>query len=915
MIMTQPKSCLRRSETSLSRHTDDVSISVSITPRGTPPSFSRSESSFAVLKRSQNPYLRFPKVESSIVNRDDKLKLSRLGQRIQRDPHRAISIDESPIMLLPKARVRDDYDIRASKRAFNVVADNETATLHLSSIPFVHEEPKSRSTSRSSMKSRKSVRSDDDSGFGSSFRRCVTFSELSLSRSTIARSLDELEESSDIEDHNNNSVKENEMLDSVFGPLPEAEDDEGHLDSFADIIPDPPKIRKKQQERQEKQECTLTEADIKRCHEQDCEICKGFMSEQTRIQRYFGGVDQFLQWLYSKWGKKRKELLTYSRANYLSRGVRPKFCDIVRQKELHHRDEEDKSESSEYSYYRQQGHLLTRWRKHSNARPKNSRKSSLAQEDLVNSIVNDIKEPGGIKARHALDLWLCLGTTVRFQPNFTYGLFSSLRKDRANQSNLSTFWILRDSPEPPTEPEPDKEGRGGTEGRPGSPSSTVDGADERDHLKKEEVEPEVETQPVLTPAVIDFPDSKSDRSNSSAPPPHLSVDIRVVITGKPATKTDNNDEKKKPEPITVPNDKDGRRSPVQPPPTPEPLTPKDDLSKDEDLLKSLREAEEEEKRKRAINKKEKKPIHRTRKTKEEMEEKVEPPKPVTPPPPTPPIEDTVTLVQKWKNKDIKVDLEVPTLPSFEEKKKDKKEKRKAERHLVSQPKHETPPPKDPERPRVGTPLELPTEDELELPRDDLDDQLKQRLKNFDFAMMEMTGDDSPRKNVQKTSWVTGRLALSQQSSRFTLPIDMARLEQMTPLEYVKNFCIIKRRRKKLYQDIYMKHREKTAGAIPFKDLEKAMTQVLVNTITSEDYKKIVDLLDITDTTKVDLEAFSAMTALAERLMCSTHVSQEQVDQPDYQKEKIECADFSALKWKLTGVKVNPKIEKILQELN
>lgn len=49
-----------------------------------------------------------------------------------------------------------------------------------------------------------------------------------------------------------------------------------------------------------------------------------------------------------------------------------------------------------------------------------------------------------------------------------------------------------------------------------------------------------------------------------------------------------------------------------------------------------------------------------------------------------------------KNKDIKVDLEVPSLPTFEDKKKDKKEKRKAERHLVSQPKHETPPPKDPE---------------------------------------------------------------------------------------------------------------------------------------------------------------------------------------------------------------------------
>nr|XP_022340224.1 uncharacterized protein LOC111134928 isoform X26 [Crassostrea virginica] len=829
--MTQPKGCLRRTETSLSRYSDDV-FSVSITPRGTPPSYRRSESSFALLKRSRTPSssVQFPKVEAPPVNRDDKLKLSRLGQRIHRDPHRAISIDESPIMLLPKAHVRNDYDIRASKRAFSVVADDELSTFHLSTVPFEREDTKPRSTSRSSLKSRKSARSEADSGFGSSIRRCVTFSELSLSRSTITRSLDDIEKSSVSEDMNNNSLKDNDMLDSVFGPLPEADDDGGHLDSFADIIPDPPKIRKKQREisKQDEQGCTLTEADVKRCHEQDCEICRGFASEQTRIQRYFGGVDQFLQWLYSKWGKKRKELLTYSKANYLSRSSRPKFCDIVRQKELHHRDEEDKSESSEYSYYRQQGHLLTRWRKHSNA---------------------------------------------------------------------------------------SKEGRGGTEGRPGSPSSVVEGEENTgDLLKEEEPEPVVESQPdIISPAVIDIPDSKSDISSNSAQPQLTSVDIRVFITGKPSTKSNINDLKKKTEPITLPSDKDGRQSPVQPPPSPEPLTPKDDSDKDAELQRALREAEEEEKRRRGIVKKEKKLIHRTRKPKEEMEEKVEPPKPATPPPPTPPIEDTITLVQQCKNKDIKVDLEVPSLPTLEEKKKDKKEKRKAERHLVSQPKHETPPPKDPEPPVLGTPIELPKEDQVDL--DDLDDQLKQRLKNFDFNIMEMTGDDSPRKNVQKATWVTGRLALSQQSSRFTLPIDMARLEQMTPLDYVKNFCIIKRRRKKLYQDIFTKHKDKT-GAIPFKDLEKALTMVLVNTITSDDYKRIAELLDLSENVRIDIDAFSAMAALAERLMCSTHVdSHEQVDQPDYQKEKIECADFSALEWKLTGVEVNPKIVKILKELN
>eukprot|EP00105_Crassostrea_gigas_P039867 XP_019924015.1 PREDICTED: uncharacterized protein LOC105331026 isoform X17 [Crassostrea gigas] len=849
MIMTQPKSCLRRTETSLSRYSDDV-FSVTITPRGTPTPFRRSESSFALLKRSQPSSLQFPKVEATNVNRDDKLKLSRLGQRIRRDPHRAISIDESPIMLLPKANVRNDYDIRASKRAFNVVADDELSTFHLSTVPLDREEIKSsRSVSRSSMKSRKSLQSETDSGFGSSLRRCVTFSELSLSRSTIARSLDDIEKSSELEDVNNNNLKNINMLDSLFGPLPETEDDGGHLDSFADVIPDPPKIRKKQKDNAEveDQRCTLTETDVKRCHEQDCEICKGFASEHTRIQRYFGGVDQFLQWLYSKWGKKRTELLTYSRANYLSRGNRPKFCDIVRQKELHYRDEEDRSESSEYNYYRQQGHLLTRWRKHSNA---------------------------------------------------------SFQRQGVNQSNLSTLWMLG------------KEGRSGTEGRPGSPTSTVDGTDNQpDPPKEEESEPVVETKPdIITPSVIDIPDSKSDISSSSAQPQLTSVDIRVIITGKPSTKTDSKDEKKKTEPISVPSDRDGRQSPVQPPPSPEPLTPKEDPNKDADLLKSLREAEEEEeRRRRALIKKEKKPIHRTRKPKEEMEEKVEPPKPATPPPPPQPIEDTVTLVQQWKNKDIKVDLEVPSLPTFEDKKKDKKEKRKAERHLVSQPKHETPPPKDPEPFVLRTPLEFPKEEEVDL--DDIDDQLKQRLKNFDFNIMEMMGEDSPRKNVQKTTWVTGRLALSQQSSRFTLPIDMARLEQMTPLDYVKNFCIIKRRRKKLYQDIFVKHKDKS-GQIPFKDLEKALTMVLVNTLTSDDYKRIVELLDISDSTRVDVDGFSAMAALAERLMCSTHVdSQEQVDQPDYQKEKIECADFSALEWKLTGVQVNPKIVRILKELN
>lgn len=53
-------------------------------------------------------------------------------------------------------------------------------------------------------------------------------------------------------------------------------------------------------------------------------------------------------------------------------------------------------------------------------------------------------------------------------------------------------------------------------------------------FSEEESEPVVETKPdIITPSVIDIPDSKSDISSSSAQPQLTSVDIRVIITGTP----------------------------------------------------------------------------------------------------------------------------------------------------------------------------------------------------------------------------------------------------------------------------------------------------------------------------------------------------------------------------------------------
>ncbi|KAK3083862.1 hypothetical protein FSP39_004274 [Pinctada imbricata] len=139
-------------------------------------------------------------------------------------------------------------------------------------------------------------------------KRCVTFDELSIGFSTISKSLDDIERVSNSEESirgcDNNKEQEPEIHTII---LDDGEEAPEYIDNFADdafAVPIPPKIPKKS----EKRECSLTEADIERCHQQSCEICKGFMDERQRIQRYFGGIESFLDWLFSKWGKSKKRV-------------------------------------------------------------------------------------------------------------------------------------------------------------------------------------------------------------------------------------------------------------------------------------------------------------------------------------------------------------------------------------------------------------------------------------------------------------------------------------------------------------------------------------------------------------------------------------------------------------------------------
>lgn len=55
------------------------------------------------------------------------------------------------------------------------------------------------------------------------------------------------------------------------------------------------------------------------------------------------------------------------------------------------------------------------------------------------------------------------------------------------------------------------------------------------------------------------------------------------------------------------------------------------------------------------------------------------------------------------------------------------------------------------------------------------------------------------------AWLQGPHSLSRQSCRFELPMDMLVLEQLSPLQYVSQFCRVNSRRKTLFRHYFVKN--------------------------------------------------------------------------------------------------------------
>ncbi|XP_032228170.2 uncharacterized protein LOC5504003 [Nematostella vectensis] len=174
-------------------------------------------------------------------------------------------------------------------------------------------------------------------------------------------------------------------------------------------------------------------------------------------------------------------------------------------------------------------------------------------------------------------------------------------------------------------------------------------------------------------------------------------------------------------------------------------------------------------------------------------------------------------------------------------------------------------------------------------------------------------DEEKRKREGMKPWLQGRLALSKQTSRFELPMDVKVLESMSAMDYLTQYCIISTRRKALYKNIFQKTDKDRDGIISYRELDKALKEVHVDSINTSQVRQIAEMVEADDKTKFNLKQFSAIAAFSERILFADFVTEE-TRGLNNTREIIEEADFCSLKSKLDGFKVSPTVRKILDVL-
>uniref|UniRef100_A0A183SLC8 PCI domain-containing protein n=1 Tax=Schistocephalus solidus TaxID=70667 RepID=A0A183SLC8_SCHSO len=150
---------------------------------------------------------------------------------------------------------------------------------------------------------------------------------------------------------------------------------------------------------------------------------------------------------------------------------------------------------------------------------------------------------------------------------------------------------------------------------------------------------------------------------------------------------------------------------------------------------------------------------------------------------------------------------------------------------------------------------------------------------------------------------------------YTLPFFPSSSKGLSPMDYLKKFCILADTRIPYYQRIFTKHKDGRTHLIPSDKLLEPLKALMSGAFYQDQVDELVRILDLTDEAQaLDEHEFCCVCGLAERLYYTKNLRIFGEEGLAMQQGILESADFHMFVKKMDGVKITRTLSRFLQRL-
>ena len=150
-----------------------------------------------------------------------------------------------------------------------------------------------------------------------------------------------------------------------------------------------------------------------------------------------------------------------------------------------------------------------------------------------------------------------------------------------------------------------------------------------------------------------------------------------------------------------------------------------------------------------------------------------------------------------------------------------------------------------------------------------------------------------------------------QGCRFELPFDLKLLENLTPLEYLSQYCRLSSRRNYQFKRMFDKYRN-TQYRFESTNLYASISEIHRENFTRLQYDNLCQLINIgNEQHQFTFDTYAGILALCERILCNSKTFLSAQNEHDLAKDALEKCDFDSLDRKLDGLIISEPLRNLL----